>query len=297
MASKFGSWWKKNQQKLRRYPARSVVIIGVTIVGFMLIIVILGGYWFNWTWTGFAGKTLWDWLGLLSALAIPIVVGFGAAWFSVQQGKVSNAENKDNQRETALQVYIDKMSELLLHEQLRDSTEQDEVRKIARVRTLTILPQLDAYRKRSVLQFLYESGLIEKGKSIVNLAESDLREIDLARVGLLRANLYKANLSRTNLNGANLDGAYLNGVNLNSASMQRTYLHEVDLSEANLANANLRGAILHGTNLQRADLRGADLREADINKANLREADVTMDQLGKAKSLQSVIMPDGSIHP
>ena len=60
---------------------------------------------------------------------------------------------KDNQRETALQEYIDKMSELLLQKNLRESAEEDEVRKIARVRTLTILPRLDARRKGSVLHF------------------------------------------------------------------------------------------------------------------------------------------------
>src|SRR6266566_3327964 len=62
---------------------------------------------------------------------------------SWQQGKVSDREHTDNQRETALQAYIDTMSELLLHEKLRDSAEEDEVRKIAHVRTLTILPRLN----------------------------------------------------------------------------------------------------------------------------------------------------------
>jgi hypothetical protein len=65
-----------------------------------------------------------------------------------------------NQREIALQDYIDKMSELLLKEHLSElKTEYEEVRKIARVPTLTVLPQLDGRRKRSVLQFLKESGL------------------------------------------------------------------------------------------------------------------------------------------
>ena len=94
----------------------------------------------------------------LGVLAIPVVVGFGAVWFTTRQGKVADAENKDNQRETALQAYIDKMSELLLHEKLRDSAKEDEVRNIARVRTLTILPLLDGNRKSSLLKFLYETG-------------------------------------------------------------------------------------------------------------------------------------------
>ena len=68
--------------------------------------------------------------------------------------KRGNTEKKDNQRETALQTYIDKMSELLLEKHLRTSQPEEEVRKIARVRTLTVLRGLDANRKGSVLQFL-----------------------------------------------------------------------------------------------------------------------------------------------
>src|SRR5260221_4346376 len=87
----------------------------------------------------------------------------------------------DNQRETALQEYINKMSELLLDKDhpLRESAPEDEVRKIARVRTLTVLPRLDIRRKWHVLQFLYESRLIEKSKRIVDLATADLRKDDL----------------------------------------------------------------------------------------------------------------------
>ena len=84
--------------------------------------------------------------------------GFWAVWFTTRQGKVADAENTDNQHETALQAYIDKMSELLLEKNLRNSAKEDEVSKIARVRTLTILPLLDGNRKSSLLKFLYETG-------------------------------------------------------------------------------------------------------------------------------------------
>ena len=40
----------------------------------------------------------------------------------------------------------------------------EDVRAVARARTLTALTRLDGERKRSVLQFLYESGLISKGR-------------------------------------------------------------------------------------------------------------------------------------
>src|SRR6266571_6803910 len=106
----FSSLWRQVKQHL----VTVLVIAAILAVAIALIII---GYRFD--WTGFngnskSGKTLWDWLNLLGVLAVPVVVGFGAVWFTTRQGKVADAENKDNQRETALQAYIDKMSELML---------------------------------------------------------------------------------------------------------------------------------------------------------------------------------------
>jgi len=232
-----------------------------------VFLLILLGYLLDWGWTGFKGKALWDWLNLLGVLAIPAVVGLGAAWYTAQQGKVSDRENTDNQRETALQAYIDKMSELLLDKQLWKSQPEDEVRKIARVRTLTVLPRLDSERKKSVLQFLYESGLIEKGKRIIDLSGADLHDVML---------MY-ANLSKTDLSGADL--------------------HKAGLSRANLSETNLHGANLLGPYPRGVDPLGPEVSRADLRGADLREANVTAAQLDTAKSLQGATMPDGSKHP
>jgi uncharacterized protein YjbI with pentapeptide repeats len=58
-----------------------------------------------------------------------------------------------------------------------------------------------------VLRFLRESGLIYKGKEIVDLREADLSDADLSNIKLSGANLSGADLSNANLNGANLKGA------------------------------------------------------------------------------------------
>jgi hypothetical protein len=40
-----------------------------------LTVLLIGGYGFNWSWTGFEGNTLWDWLHLLLVpAAIPLAV-------------------------------------------------------------------------------------------------------------------------------------------------------------------------------------------------------------------------------
>ena len=38
------------------------------------VVTVIGGYVLQWKWTGYAGNTLWDWLGMLLPLMFPIVV-------------------------------------------------------------------------------------------------------------------------------------------------------------------------------------------------------------------------------
>jgi uncharacterized protein YjbI with pentapeptide repeats len=264
MGARFRSRWQTIKQHW-------VAILVVAIAS------IIAGYRFD--WTGFKGKTLWDWLGLLTALAIPVAVGFGVAWYSARQNhdrEIAREQHEndlriatDNQRDAALQLYIDKMSELMLYEKLRESQSEVEVRNIARVRTLTLLPKLDPLRKRTVIRFLQESGLISKGKPIVDLSSANLLDADL-------------------------HGAILCEVDM----------HEIDFRGANLHRANLSGSDFRKTNLRRVNLDGAnldgvELSGAALNGANLKDAiGITLEELEKqAKSLKGATMPDGSIHP
>ncbi len=242
-------WW----QPIRKHPVASV-LIALFFALVVLVIFILGGYKFNWGWTGFnqPSKTLWDWLQLLGVLAIPVMVGFGAVWFTTRQGKVTDAANRDNQREAALQAYLDKMSELLLHEHLRGSKPEDEIRQIAQARTLTVLHHLDSVRKRSALQFLYETHLI----NIFDWSYADLSKAALSEATLSGANLSRAKLSGANLSGADLTDARFTGADLTGA----------DLTGADLTGADLTGADLTDTSLSRASLSGAYLGGANLSK-------------------------------
>ncbi len=288
--------------QIRKHPVASVLIaLFVTLV----VLIILGGYKFNWGWTGFnkPSKTLWDWLQLLGVLAVPVVVGFGAVWFTTRQGKVADAETIDNQRETALQAYIDKMSELLLEKHLRESPPEAEVRTVARVRTITILSQLDARRIGYVFAFLREAKLMSaiSNENVVSLKDADLRTVKWERANLSEAILYGADLSRANLSRANLSRANLNGAKLIEAKLGADLsealrygakligadLSETNLSGAYLNQANLRGANLSLANLGRANLSLANLSEANLygaylNQANLRGANLSLANLGRA---------------
>ena len=67
---------------------------------------------------------------------------------------------------------------------LRRSEVGDEVSIQAKGRTHTVLPKLDSEGKVRVLQFLYETGLIIKGRPVVDLLGADLRAANLRGVNL-----------------------------------------------------------------------------------------------------------------
>ena len=55
--------------------------LGAMLVCAALVTTIIGGYWGGWSWTGYQGNTVWDWLTLVLAPAAvtTIVPVLGAA--------------------------------------------------------------------------------------------------------------------------------------------------------------------------------------------------------------------------
>ena len=231
-----------------------------------------------WAWTGFADKTLWEWLQLLGSLAIPLVLAFAGFWFTSQQEKSGQVVEEQRAQDAALQAYLDQMGTLLLKEELRKSEEGSEVRTLARARTKTVLERLDSRRTAAVIEFLIEAELAQ----LIGLSGTNLSEVNLSGANLSSANLSDANLSGTTLIGATLSGADLSGANLSGA-----YLDDADLSGSDLSGANLSDADLFGTDLFGADLSYADLSGAEgIIKERLEQ---------QAGLLHGATMPDGTV--
>jgi uncharacterized protein YjbI with pentapeptide repeats len=243
--------------------------------------------------------TFWYWLDLL---IIPVVLAVGGYLFTRTANRARRVAAENRAQDEALQAYLAQMGQLLLDKDrpLRQSQKGDEVRTLARARTLTVLGRLDGGRKRSVMEFLYESGLINKDRPIIDLTGAFLN---------------KANLIEANLIGANLRGASLTKANLNA-----TMLSEADLGNAKLFGANLLGAELIGANLSAAVLmshdtgsiplprtpstktvytfgstgpKNADLSGANLSGADLTDAYVSEKQLLSAWSLEGATMPNG----
>lgn len=323
--------------KLLRYlSTTSFLLAGAVALAWLVI----RGY--STTWTGFGtpaveAKTLWDWMQLLLVplfLAGATLLLHSSQRESVrkraeEQSALEHEIETDRQQEEALQMYFDRIIELVLKEKLSKFS-PEEVRTAARTRTLSVLRGLDGKRKGMVVLFLKDSNLIDR-EAVIDLAGADLREACLAFANLKRANLSEADLRKADLRGANLTRSYLSATNLSEADLGGANLSGADLFEANLNGADVTRANLREANLSGADLRGsrlndADIREADLSGvnlnvsdmvganlrgakldgakligANLRQADLSGTRLNgtelqQAKSLEGATLPDGTRH-
>ena len=287
------------KSRSRWQEVRKPLVVAASLASFAGILALIA-FGYRLSWTGFLTKTLWDWLQLL---IIPVVLAIAGFWLSqiqkrreerITQGQkeVEQEVATDNQRESLLQAYIDKMSELLVEKQLHKSAPENELREIARVRTLTVLSRLDGPRKRSVLQFLHEASLIDKDKHIIDLRGADLRGAKLSEATLFAADLRGVDLRGANLFTADLRGADLGGANLFTADLSGAKLSGVNLCGTDLSGADLRRANLSQANLSQANLSQANLSGATLDGANLGDARVTTELEASAKEGVSVKLPE-----
>src|SRR5215217_1952470 len=92
----------------------------------LFILIRLGN---RYKWTGFKEKTLWDWVQLLSAAAMPVVLTIAGLWFTAQQDRSAQEIEDERAQDAALQTYLDQMGTLLLAKDgLRESEEGSEIR-------------------------------------------------------------------------------------------------------------------------------------------------------------------------
>ena len=284
-------------------------------------------------WTGFRGMTVRDWLPIVGALLIPVVIAAGTWGITWQQGKIEDQRAQAEQtlgeqraQDDALQAYLDEMGNLMLNHDLQGQP-SDPVINLARARTTTVLGRLDAEGNRAVTLFLNESKLA--GGDL--LSNTDLSEAKLRDAVLPGANLNAADLQRADLSDANLYNADLFHANLScndgvltastdglapehlgtprrcpprsGADLSDANLHSADLELADLRGADLSGAFLFHADLQTVDLRRAELRKAELYGAHLtgdlRRADlsgatgITNKELEQQASLEGATMPNG----
>jgi uncharacterized protein YjbI with pentapeptide repeats len=298
-----GIWQEISGKRVKRVATLIGIGVALTVI---IVLLVLGGTSLG--WTGFREKKLWDWLQLLSALALPVVLAAAGFWFAAQQeerqrriegqraqaaqkieGQRADAERKlaeQRAQDEALQAYLDQMSQLMLERKLLAAEQGDPVHTLAQARTSTAILRLDAEHNESVTRFLIDSGLAESSEASPRL----LREITLSHATLSDAQLPDADLSDADLSGADLSNALLNNANLSGASLKGASLKGAALIEADLGLADevrhfQDDPTVQGlTDLEAAntDLSGADLSGANLSGADLSGADLSAADLGRA---------------
>jgi sulfatase modifying factor 1 len=185
---------------------------------FLFAVVLVALFWllalgFGWSWTGFGeyetttttsttttpsgtvtetiethpAKTLWDWLTFLLASTVAAMAAMWVHRRNQRRDSVEAEREENNRRETSLQTYYDRISELITDKGLLEE-EKDEVRSIARARTLAKVrrersaePLLraaadtDAEVVGSALQALMELGETVRPVVAKSLAGTDKR--------------------------------------------------------------------------------------------------------------------------
>jgi uncharacterized protein YjbI with pentapeptide repeats len=210
------------------------------------------------------GTWLKDNAVLLSAL-IALLGVLGTLLVNMRLGEESRQENE-------LQTYLDDMGQMVLDEdnRLSEAEPGDPISNLGRAKTLTILQRLDAERKRIVLQFLYESDLIDKDGRVLDLWTANLRGADLTGALLKSADLSGTDLTEANLRNASLEGA----------ALRNAYIVGADLSNANLRDADLRGAGKYVTGEGLVPFANEELEELER----------------QPRTLEGATMPDGTTH-
>ena len=229
---------------------------------------------------------------------------------------VNGALDDRRNREAALQNYFERVGKVLTEKALYEDGPDKNLVTVVRAQTLAVLEGLDPHRKRILLQFLFESRLIQKDNTVVSLAAANLGRADLRGADLSGADLSGADLRKADLNEANLSGAVLRKADLRKAHMREAILYDAaDMSEAiltrtkmnkaKLSNVDLSKAFLIGTDLSEANLSGANLSGANLSRANLSRVRLNKANLSDAKGvnnkqlaqqaafLNGATMPDG----
>jgi hypothetical protein len=114
--------------------------------------------------------TLRDWLPIVGALLIPVVIAAGTWRITWQQGKIEEQRaqadreiQEQRAQDEALQAYLDQMNQLVLEKDSQDWEVHrgSPIRTLAPARTLTVLGRVDSRLKTQVMQFLTEAQLVQ----------------------------------------------------------------------------------------------------------------------------------------
>jgi len=232
-------------------------------------------------WTGFGTyngvegetrhKTLWNWLELI---IIPVSLGLFIWVFTTFEKDKNKIIEDEKFRDVTLDSFMKVMTELIIQHDLAGDPSAKSI-AIAKARISIALDQLDGARKGQILQFLYESDLIDN-KPKFKLRGANFNYAILDRIILVEAEVRGAYFENTSLRDSNLNGSSFNSCSFKNADLSNSKIEETDLGYTDLTNAKLRNMDLttidfEGANLTNADLQGSEITQNQLDNIFKKE--------------------------
>lgn len=223
-------------------------------------------------WTGFGklikdekiepAKTLFDWLDLL---IIPLSIGLlGWLYKEAEKSKTKKIE-EERARSESLNSFFNIITDLLKDHDL-SGTPSKQTKAMAKTRINVTLSQLDGGRKGQLLQFLYESDLIDISPKM-KLLGANFNDSILDQIVLGGSEIRGAYFKNATIKEANLNGIILNSSNLENANLSGSLVDNSDFGYTNLKNS-----VMKNMNLTTVDFTGADLTNADLSGSTIKQS-------------------------
>ncbi|CAF4018319.1 unnamed protein product [Rotaria magnacalcarata] len=221
------------------------------------------------------------WCKIVISTLIPCILGIFTIIFTLQQQQLSKQQQDqqhwhqlDSQRQQSFTTYIDDISEYLTQSSGIDPVTNKTSLLYIRTKTLTVLRTLDVERKKYVVLFLYESGLIRDSR--LDLSGADLNYVQLIGPYILNnltlPGVFWSNATFVNchLKNAIFDRSVMNNAHfirstLESASLVEAALNNTDFTGTTVIYVNFTGALLIEANFLKAEVvQGITFTNSDL---------------------------------
>jgi hypothetical protein len=270
---------EREPKTLRRLIAALPYLIPVGILLVLVIaiaLVAIGAYSRGWEWTGFQGKTLWNWMQLL---LVPIILALGGLFFT-QMERLNSARAQELTQQQIGQT----------QERLNIDAEQARLNQ-----------ELDRYGQATqrFMQAIdrFGSDILEVRMGGIYSLERTAREdpnYHWPIMEVLSTYVQKHAPRKPAEESGEEHPPYPDIQAILTVIGRRSLYHrDVEYGIIDLSNTDLRKAYLWNAYLQEAHLQGADLRGANLEGADLRASSgLTDKQLEHTVGDQDTQLPD-----
>lgn len=266
-----------------------------------------------------------NWIKLCTSALIPLMIGVFTIVTTVQQQKLSSLQREKDKEEALLlgeqsarqaehlrkesvfTNYLDDISNLLT----LDSEKNTLVR--IRAKTLVTLRQLDSERKKHLLLFLYDIGLIynsvEKSvDSLLSLNDADFSRVHFQGTTETRCSFMYLYLYDVYLSDASFISCYIDRSNFSASTMYRTNFFKARLYRISFKFPLLSGSNFDRTTFFEVNFLGTSLVECNFTNTTWRNQTVNFTNANLTRAilsdrqlsisvLDNAILPNGTWGP